>query len=106
MTRREFITLIGGAAASSVARPFAARAEQTEPLIGFLHASSRQASAKRLGAFHRGLNETGFVEGQNIAIEYRWADGDADRLAADLSALLPSRRGGRFKDSEPCWISG
>jgi putative tryptophan/tyrosine transport system substrate-binding protein len=89
--RREFITLFGGAAASSVARPFAARAEQTKPLIGFLHASSRRASAKRLAAFHKGLNETGFVEGQNIAIEYRWADGDADRLP-DMAADLVRRR--------------
>jgi putative tryptophan/tyrosine transport system substrate-binding protein len=87
MRRRDFIALVGSAAALSAAHPFAARAEQTKPLIGFLHASSRQASAKRLAAFHKGLNETGFVDGQNITIEYRWADGDADRLpemAADL----------------------
>lgn len=83
MRRREFIALFGGAAAW----PFAARADQTRPLIGFLHASSRKETAKRLSAFLRGLNEAGFADGQNITIEYRWADGDADRLpemAADL----------------------
>jgi putative tryptophan/tyrosine transport system substrate-binding protein len=89
--RREFIALVGGAAALTVARPFVAHAEQTKPLIGFLHASSRQASAKRLAAFHKGLNETGLVEGQNIAIEYRWADGDADRLP-EMAADLVRRR--------------
>jgi putative ABC transport system substrate-binding protein len=91
MRRRKFIALVGGAAALSVTRPFAARAEQAKPLIGFLHASSRQASAKRLAAFHKGLNETGFVAGENIAIDYRWADGDADRLP-DLAADLVRRR--------------
>ena len=80
LDRRSLLALLGIAA-------LPARADQTRPLIGFLHASSRKETAKRLGAFHKGLNETGFVDGQNITIEYRWADGDADRLlemAADL----------------------
>jgi putative ABC transport system substrate-binding protein len=85
MRRREFLTFFAGAATWSVV---AARAQKAGmPVVGFLHASSRTATAKRLAAFHKGLNETGFVDGQNITIEYRWADGDADRLpemAADL----------------------
>jgi putative tryptophan/tyrosine transport system substrate-binding protein len=87
MRRRKFIALVSGAAALTVGRPFTAHGQQTRPLIGFLHASSREATAKRLAAFHKGLKESGFVDGQNIAIEYRWADGDADRLpemAVDL----------------------
>src|SRR4051812_17084488 len=89
MKRREFIALVGGAAAAC---PFTARAQQSAtPVIGFMSARSPEDSAHLLAAFRRGLAQGGFVEGQNVAIEFRWAHGQYDRLPAMAADLVSHR---------------
>jgi putative ABC transport system substrate-binding protein len=92
MRRRQFIKLLGGAAASCASWPMVARAQQSVmPVIGLLVPSSPDGYGDRLRGFRRGLKESGYVEGENVAIEYRWAENQLDRLPA-LAADLVRRR--------------
>jgi len=89
MRRRELISLLGGAAAASMLRPLAVRAQQpVMPVVGFLNAADPEGYAPMLSAVLKGLGEAGYVEGRNVAIEYRWAKGQIDRLPAMAADLV------------------
>src|SRR5262249_17724103 len=89
MKRRAFITLLGGAA---TVWPLAARAQQPMPVIGYLNFGSPESDVPRLTGLRRGLNQSGYVEGRNLVIEYRWAGNQADRLPARALGLqIPDR---------------
>src|SRR5262245_33135132 len=86
MRRRDFISFVSGAA---ISWPIAVRAQQpTIPVIGFVNVASAKGYALQLSAFLKGLSETGYVDGRNVAIEYRWADGRSDRLPAMAADLV------------------
>src|SRR5262245_14845950 len=88
IARREFITLLGGAAAW----PLAARAQQPAmPVVGFLRSTTVAGAAHLVTAFRQGLNETGFVEGQSVVIDYRWGDNQTDRLPGLVAEMVRRR---------------
>ena len=87
MRRRDFITLLGGA----TAWPLVARAQLPMPVVGWVSVGSPDASAPFVAGFQKGLSQTGYVEGQNVAVGYRWADNQFDRMPAILTDLVGHR---------------
>jgi putative ABC transport system substrate-binding protein len=89
MRRRDFITLLGGVAA---ARPLATRAQQpTMPVVGYIHGGTADGNTRNTAAFRKGLSEIGYVEGQNVRVEYHWLEGHYERLSALLADLIQRR---------------
>src|SRR5262249_10763477 len=90
-SRREFIMLLGGAVATW---PLVARAQQPTPIVGLINGRSAQDAVRNVAAFRKGLDETGYVEGQNVMVEYHWLEGQFDRLPAVMADLVRRRPGG------------
>jgi len=107
MKRRAFILALGGAAASALLWPLAARAQQRGPMpmVGYFSSQSREYDGPRLEALRRSLSEAGYVEGANVAIEYRWAEGDYDRLAAQAAEFARRRAAVIFAGSLPAALA-
>jgi putative tryptophan/tyrosine transport system substrate-binding protein len=102
MRRREFIAFIGGVAAW----PMVARAQQAPlPVIGFLSSGSAKGFQSLVTAFRQGLSQAGYVEGQNLAIEYRWADGDYEKLPRLAADLVGRRVGAVFAGGPPAVLA-
>src|SRR6202163_4031030 len=92
MKRREFVTVLGGAAAPTLLWPLAVRAQQPAlPVVGFIQGGSADASARSTAAFRKGLNEAGYVGGQNVTVEYHYLEGQYDRLPALMADLVRRR---------------
>jgi putative ABC transport system substrate-binding protein len=104
LRRRDFITLPGGAAAPAI-WPLAARAQKPMPVIGFLQSGSLGAAAHMRAAFHSGLQEAGFVEGQNVGIVYRYADGQYERLPALAAELIRNHVAAIFAGGPPAALA-